>query len=85
MESKEQTSELETNGHAHFNRHIGIDYSGAVTPDSSCKGLRVFMAGGTGTPEQVQPPPSPRRYLPSEVFLGKPHHLVAKQARSQVR
>jgi hypothetical protein len=26
-----------------------------------------------------------RRYLPSEVFLGKPHHLVAKQARSQVR
>jgi hypothetical protein len=26
-----------------------------------------------------------RRYLPSEVFLGKPHHLVVKQARSQVR
>ena len=26
-----------------------------------------------------------RRYLPSEVFLGKPHPLVAKQARVQVR
>jgi RNase P subunit RPR2 len=26
-----------------------------------------------------------RRYLPSEVFLGRPHHLVAKQARVGVR
>jgi hypothetical protein len=25
----------------HFERYIGIDDSGAVTPDSSCKGLRV--------------------------------------------
>jgi hypothetical protein len=23
-----------------------------------------------------------RRYLPSEVFLGRPNHLVAKQARA---
>jgi hypothetical protein len=38
-----------------FNRYIGIDYSGAVTPESSCKGLRVYAAEGTGTPEQVQP------------------------------
>jgi hypothetical protein len=45
-----------------FNCYIGIDYSGAETPDSSCKGIRVFMAEGSGTPEQVQPPPSPRRY-----------------------
>lgn len=33
-----------------------------MTPESSCKGLRVFMAEGSGTPVQVQPPPSPRRY-----------------------
>jgi hypothetical protein len=33
-----------------------------LKPDSSCKGLRVYVAEGTGTPEQVQPPPSPRRY-----------------------
>ena len=46
----------------HFNRYIGIDYSGAETADSSCKGLRVFMAEGSGEPKQVQPPPSPRRY-----------------------
>jgi hypothetical protein len=47
---------------AMFLRYIGIDYSGAETPDSSCKGLRVYVADGSGTPEQVQPPPSPRRY-----------------------
>src|SRR5664280_2770207 len=45
-----------------FNRYIGIDYSGAVTPESSCKGLRVYVAEGTGTPEQIQPPSSPRLY-----------------------
>jgi hypothetical protein len=38
-----------------FNRYNGIDYSGAETADSSCKGIRVFMAEGSGTPEQVQP------------------------------
>jgi hypothetical protein len=34
-------------------RYIGIDYSGAETPDSSRRGLRVFMAEGSGTPGQV--------------------------------
>ena len=47
---------------SHFSRYIGIDYSGAETADSSCKGIRVFMAEGSGEPAQVQPPPSPRRY-----------------------
>jgi hypothetical protein len=45
-----------------FNRYIGVDYSGAETADSSCKGIRVYMAEGSATPVQVQPPPSPRRY-----------------------
>lgn len=45
-----------------FNRYIGIDYSGAETAESSCKGVRVFMAEGSAEPIQVQPPPSPRRY-----------------------
>jgi len=45
-----------------FTRYIGIDYSGAETADSSCKGIRVFVAEGSGEPAQVQPPPSPRRY-----------------------
>jgi hypothetical protein len=45
-----------------FNRYIGIDYSGAETPRSSLKGLRVFMAGRTSLPIEVPPPPSPRKY-----------------------
>lgn len=36
-----------------FRRYVGIDYSGAEAPDSSCKGLRVYAAEGSGTPEQV--------------------------------
>jgi hypothetical protein len=46
----------------HFARYIGIDYSGAETAESSCKGLRVYVAVGSGTPEQVQPPQSVRSY-----------------------
>jgi len=46
-----------------FKRYIGIDYSGAETADSSCKGIRVYSAEGfSAAPEPVQPPPSPRRY-----------------------
>ena len=45
-----------------FRRYIGIDYSGAEAADSSCRGLRVFMAERSGEPIQVQPPSSPRRY-----------------------
>ena len=47
---------------ARFDRYIGIDYSGAETADSSCKGIRVFVAEGSGEAIQIQPPPSPRRY-----------------------
>src|ERR1035437_9099849 len=45
-----------------FNRYIGIDYSGAETPKSSLKGLRVYMADRNGPPTEVPPPPSPRKY-----------------------
>lgn len=45
-----------------FARYIGIDYSGAETADSSCRGIRVFMAEGADEPAQIPPPPSPRRY-----------------------
>ena len=27
-----------------FGRYIGIDYSGAVTPESSCKGIRIMCS-----------------------------------------
>jgi hypothetical protein len=45
-----------------FDRYIGIDYSGAETPNSSLKGLRVYMTSGDATASEVLPPPSPRKY-----------------------
>ncbi len=45
-----------------FERYIGIDYSGAQTPTSSLPGLRVYQATQTAEPEEVLPPPSPRKY-----------------------
>jgi hypothetical protein len=45
-----------------FERYIGIDYSGAKTPSSSLKGLRVYSAKQGSPPLEVQPPPSPRKY-----------------------
>ncbi|HXX17955.1 MAG TPA: hypothetical protein VEJ46_00995 [Candidatus Acidoferrum sp.] len=47
---------------ATFQRYIGIDYSGAQTPSSSLKGLRVYAADRLNTPQEVPPPPSPRKY-----------------------
>ncbi|WP_316368258.1 hypothetical protein [Candidatus Thiodiazotropha sp. CDECU1] len=45
-----------------FNRYIGIDYSGAKTPNCSLKGLRVYQATPKELPEEVPPPPGKRKY-----------------------
>jgi hypothetical protein len=45
-----------------FERFIGIDYSGAATPKSSLKGLRVYEADRLTASQEVMPPPSPRKY-----------------------
>jgi len=45
-----------------FSCYIGIDYSGAETPESSLKGLRVYCAVGESAANEVPPPPSPRKY-----------------------
>jgi len=58
-----------------FVRHIGIDYSGAQTPTASLKGLRVYLAEGAGPPEEVPPPPSPRKYWTRK---GIAHWLVER-------
>ena len=58
-----------------FARYIGIDYSGAQTPTSSLKGLRVYIAEGAGPPEEVLPPPSPRKYWTRK---GAAHWLVER-------
>jgi hypothetical protein len=43
-----------------FSRYIGIDYSGAETPNASLNGLRVYLAEDGLPPVEVPPPPSPR-------------------------
>jgi len=35
---------------------------GAKTPEDSLPGLRVFIDNGSGTPQEVNPPPSHRKY-----------------------
>ncbi len=45
-----------------FQRYVGIDYSGAETPRSSLRGLRVYMADREPPATEVIPPPSPRKY-----------------------
>jgi hypothetical protein len=45
-----------------FCRYVGIDYSGAETPDASLKGLRVYLAQDDAPAAEVLPPPSPRKY-----------------------
>jgi hypothetical protein len=45
-----------------FERYVGIDYSGAETPTSSLKGLRVYVTDRLNAPQEVEPLPSPRKY-----------------------
>ena len=56
-----------------FTHYVGIDYSGAETPDASLKGLRVYLAERTSVPAEVPPPPSPRKYWTRK---GIAHWLV---------
>jgi hypothetical protein len=44
------------NGTSAFSRYIGIDYSGAETPSSNLKGLRVYSADRVSLPSEVPPP-----------------------------
>jgi hypothetical protein len=64
-----------------FERYVGIDYSGAQTPASSLKGLRVFMADPVSFPGEVGPPPSPRKYWTRR---GIAQWLVARLREPQV-
>lgn len=45
-----------------FARYLGIDYSGAKTPTSSLKGLRVYTATPASPPAEIPPPPGPWKY-----------------------
>ena len=56
-----------------FARYVGVDYSGAETPTSSLRGLRVYQALGGTEPEEMSPPPSLRKYWTRR---GLAHSLV---------
>ncbi len=45
-----------------FARYLGIDYSGAETPNSPLKGLRVYMADAVSPPQEVRPSGGPSKY-----------------------
>lgn len=45
-----------------FDRYIGIDYSGAETPSSSLRGLRMYVADRASMPVEIPPPIGPKRY-----------------------
>jgi hypothetical protein len=63
-----------------FDRYVGIDYSGAQTPTSSLRGLRVHMADRASLPCEVLPPPSPRKYWTRR---GIAEWLVARLTEEQ--
>ena len=46
----------------HFERYLGLDYSGAQTPTSSLPGLRLYAATPTQSPTEIPPPLGPRKY-----------------------
>jgi len=48
---------MNSNPNPAFARSIGIDYSGAATPKSSLKGLRVYQADRAAVPTEVLPSP----------------------------
>lgn len=47
---------------AFFSRYIGIDYSGAATPTTSLKGLRVYVATLESDTQEITPPAGGRKY-----------------------
>lgn len=66
-----------------YNRYIGIDYSGAKSPTSSLKGLRVYMADHSALLAKVQQPPSPRKYWTRRVLGDDARRIVFDIERSK--
>ena len=61
-----------------FDRYVGIDYSGAQTPNSSLKGLRIYLADRVVPPFEVPPPPSPRKYWTRREIAEWLEHVLSE-------
>ncbi|HWF46235.1 MAG TPA: hypothetical protein VG168_04465 [Bryobacteraceae bacterium] len=71
-------------GNPAFELYVGIDYSGAQTPNDSLKGLRVYTAEPASAPREVHPPPSPRRYWTRREIAEWLRGLLAREKRALV-
>ncbi len=54
-----------------FSRYIGIDYSGAQTPTTNLKGLRIYLSEDDASPVEVLPPQSHRTQSPRKYWSRK--------------
>jgi len=65
-----------------FERCIGIDYSGARTPDTPLPGVRVFMAEGAGDPREIRPDDDPKRHWTRRGVHAWLSRLLREDART---
>ena len=63
-----------------FERYVGIDYSGAATPDTGLKGLRVYMGCADVAAREVLPPAGSSKYWTRRGIA----HWLAAQLNSDV-
>jgi hypothetical protein len=45
-----------------FERYVGVDYSGAQTPEASLSGLRAYVTESANLPEETKPPAGTKKY-----------------------
>lgn len=62
-----------------FSRFVGIDYSGAQTPDSGLQGLRIYMADRKSLPQEVVPPPGSKKKWTRRGAANWLAHNLAKE------
>ncbi len=67
-----------------FERYIGIDYSGAETPGSSLKGLRIYEADQVSPPHELLPPVSPRKYWTRRAIAERLVELLSQDTPTLV-
>ncbi|MBI5189810.1 MAG: hypothetical protein HZA22_03925 [Nitrospirae bacterium] len=66
---------------AEFDKFIGIDYSGAKTPESRLGGLRVYMAESGSVPHEIRPLSTPQTLNWTRNELA--HWLVALVSKNE--